>query len=329
VSTAARLLLGAIVCAAAVLLAGPALADRVRCPVCGEEFETEETQVCPNDGTDLRRDGQPVQAPAGGEDAAAEAPSTAPGAAPKYRRHDLGGERKRADEAGEAYSDRERRIGEERRGQAAAAAAAQKRQKEREREQAEFAAEDERLREGFEERRLALAEQRLNSAMAEWRSGRERSWRDRKSLWERAAPLTAVGLRLSWMGEDGHPGPLTGAEIDLNPIKARLRVGLSSFIGVRQLADRGELAFIEHVSVGFQIPWRYSPYLLARGGIGVLAGERFGETLNRLVRSAGMETGIDCHVTETMIVTPTVGYARYVVDDAYWDTVTLRLSVGF
>ncbi|HUT78327.1 MAG TPA: hypothetical protein VM285_11600, partial [Polyangia bacterium] len=227
------------------------------------------------------------------------------------------------------YSDRERRIGEERRGPAAAAAAAQKRRLEREREQAEFEEQDERLRQEFEERRLALEEKRQSSILAEWRSGRERSWRDRKSLWERAAPLIAVGVRLSWMGEDGHPGPLAGAEIDFNPIKTRLRVGLSSFIGVRRLVDRGELAFIEHVSAGLQIPWRYSPYLLARGGIGVLAGERFFEPVNHLLRTVGVDIGIDCHITDAIVVTPVIGYARYVINDAYWDSATLRLGVGF
>jgi hypothetical protein len=325
--------MGAVVCAAVLLIAGAALAHRVRCPVCGEEFETDTTPICPNDGTDLERDGRPVQTAPGAEEdeeqegeEEEEAAPAAPGAGSKYKRHDVGGERQRADEGKEAYSDREQRIGEERRGQAAAA---QKRQREREREQAEFAEQDGRLRWEFEERRLALEEQRRDSLLDEWRSGRERSWRHRKTLWERAAPLTAVGVRLSWMGEDRHPGPLAGAEIDFNPIKTRLRVGLSSFIGVRRLAERGELAFLEHVSVGLQIPWRWSPYLLARAGIGVLAAERFGEPVNHLVRSIGAEAGLDCHITDAMVITPVIGYARYVIDDVYWESVTLRLGVGF
>jgi hypothetical protein len=316
----------AAVCVAAILVSWPALAHRVRCPVCGQEFETDETSVCPNDGTDLESEGRPVEVPAEDADAGVGDEEAATDVAtPKYKRHDVGGERQRVDDDSQTYSDRERRIGEERRGQAAAVT--QKRQREHER--ALFEAEDERLRNDFEERRAALEEKRKRSVSADWWSGRERLRRERKSLWERAAPLTAVGVRLSWMGEDRQPGPLTGAEIDINLLKTRLRVGLSSFLGIRQLADRGELAFLEHVSVGVQIPWRWSPYLLARVGLGVLAGERFGEDLNHLVLSAGLETGIDCHVTDAIVVTPVAGWARYVIDDAYWDTVTLRLGVGF
>jgi hypothetical protein len=324
-------------CAVALLATVAVTAEPVRCPVCGEIFENEETPICPNDGTDLRRDGRPVkgrtrEADAGPvEEEAVPSPPEPAVAVPKYKRHDVGGERQRTSTEEDGYTDRSRRLGEERRGQAAAAAAAaaQKRERERQREQAAFAEEDRRLRLEFEERREALAERRQGRVDDDPWAGRTAAQRDRRSLWERAAPLTAVGVRLSWLGGDGHPGPLTGAEIDLNPVRSRLRIGLSSFLGVRQLADRGELVFLEHLSAGLQFPWRWSPYLVIRGGIGALATERFGESLHHLLWSVGVEAGLDCHLSGSMVLTPVVGYSRYVMNDAYWDTLTLRLGVGF
>lgn len=316
--------------ALALLLAGAAAsADRVRCPVCGQAFD-DSVEICPNDGTDLSLEGVPVdeEEPEGKEadEPAAEEEGDLP--APKYKRHDLGGERKRTDtsEQGDDYSDRKRRIGEERRGPELAAA---RRRKARARRLRRFAEKDARLRGEFEQRRTEAVADRRRRALDEWRAGRARLARERKALWWGAAPVTSVGVRLAWMGEDGNPGPLAGAEIDFNPLSGVLRAGVSSFVGVRSLPSRGELVFLESISLGVQLPWRFSPYAIARFGIGALVAERFGEQLTSMTRLAGAEAGVDCRVSESLIVTPSLGYARIVVDDAFWDSATLKLSIGF
>jgi hypothetical protein len=317
---------------AIIVVVGLARAGKVRCPVCDQVFE-KSTKVCPNDGTDLPLLGKapkegkaadkPEAEPGGGEKAAEE-----PGEKEsKYKRHDLGGERERSDsENGGGYSDRRKRIGEERRGPEAAA---ERRRKVREKKHKAFAEQDEQLRVGFEERREREWSERRERKYQDWHAGQQLAAVRQRELWGRGAPLTSVGVRVSWMGEGDGSGPITGAEIDLNLLKTVIRVGLSTMIGVRSLEERNDIVFLEHLSLGVQKPWRYSPFVVARGGIGALVSNRFDENLTYLIRSVGVEAGLDNRVTESVVVSSSFGYVRYMVDEAYWNSFTLRISVGF
>jgi len=322
-----RLTLALCCCTIVALVAvDPAWAARIRCPVCGQILP-ESTEVCPNDGTDLGIAGSPVEeAPeaataAGEEDAQGEDVGG-------YKRHDLDeGGRQRSDEAGGGYSDRHRRIGDERRGPEQA----EKRRKERERRRREFGEEDEAIRSRFEEGRQEMWRRRHRSAQEE-RERREAEGFEmlrRRTLWGQAAPLASIGMRLSWMGEGTDSGPVAGAEMEFNPLKGRFRLGGALFLGARNLTDREDALFLGTLSVGLQRPWRYSPYLIARGGIGALMSNRSGEDLTYLAASVGVEGGIDSRVTRSLVITPSLGYVRHYVRDAHWDSFTVKLSVGF
>jgi hypothetical protein len=316
----------AVALAAACLAADAGAAEKIRCPVCGQVFE-ETVETCPNDGTDLGAEGKPVaEAPAAaaaaGEDAEGEGDG---GSAPKYKRQDLGGERQRADVDGDRYDDRRARLGDDRRGDEAAE---RRRRLKAERERA-LAEEDARLREEFEARRRRLYEGRARRAEEDLRAAEGFELLKRSSLWGRGAPLTSVGARLSWMGEGDDPGPVSAAEIEVNLVKTRLRVGLSSSIGVRSLPSRDDLLFVESVTIGAQLPWRFSPYVLARFGVGGLSTNRFGEELLHVVRAVGAEAGIDCRPARWLVVTPSLGYVTYAIDNARWHSFTAKLSVGF
>lgn len=312
----------ALSCAAGIAEA----AEKVRCPVCGQIFD-DDVDVCPNDGTDLGAEGKPVEH--GPEPVPAEEPDGAQddgeGPKPKYTRHDVDGERRRADEAEPDYGDRHARLGEDRRGDEAVE---HKRRQRAERE-AELAAEDERLRSEFETRRRRMWEGRQRRAEEERRAAEGFESLMRTSLWGRGAPLTSVGARFSWMGEGDDSGPVSSAEIDVNLLKTRVRVGLSSSIGVRALDHRDDLLFVESVSAGVQLPWRFSPYIVARAGVGGLVQNRFGRDLVYVVRAFGAEAGLDCRVTRTLVVTPSFGYTSYGIDNAIWNSFTAKLSVGF
>jgi hypothetical protein len=321
--------------AAAIALTGAvvASADEVRCPVCGEVFEDED--VCPNDGTDLKLDGVPVDeqdSPPPPDDAGAEEGDTDSDEeeeeeSPKYKRHDQGGERERSgSDNGAGYSDRRKRIGEERRG---AEATAERRRKAREKKRKAYLEEDERLRSEFDELRAREWSERRERRYQDWHAEQQLAAVRSQALWGRAAPLTSLGIRIWWMGEGERSGPVTSAEIDINLLKSKLRIGLSTAIGVRSLEERNDLVFMEHVTIGAQKPWRYSPFLLARGGIGALVSNRFDENLTYLVRSIGLEGGLDNRVTNSVVISASFGYARYMVDEAYWDSFTFKVSVGF
>jgi len=324
------LLLCSLVSASILTAAAHVRADKMRCPVCGQVFE--DVDVCPDDGTDLRIEGEPVDdeaqpaaADAGAD--AAEGDEEREVEDPKYKRQDLGGERERSDTQGAGgYTDRHKRIGEERRG---SEATAERRRKVRERKRREFDEQDDRLRSEFEEQREQEWTDRRARAYQDWHAEQQLAAVRQRALWGRAAPLTSVGVRVWWMGEGLRSGPVTGAEIDVNLLKTKLRVGLSTLIGVRALEERNDLLFLEHLSIGIQRPWRFSPFLLLRGGIGAMVSNRFGENLTYLVRSLGAEGGLDNRVTESVVISSSFGYARYMVDEAYWDTFTFKISVGF
>lgn len=329
VHRASAVAVGGLVAVLLGLIAVEALADKVRCPVCGQVFE-EETEVCPDDGTDLRLAGEPApDIPEPSTSLAEEEPSDAgvdQGDDPKYKRHDQGGERDRVNSAESGYSDRRKRIGEERRG---TSVAAERKRKARMQKRKAFTEVDERLRADFAEQREREWRERREREFQDWRAGQQLAAVRQRALWERGAPLTSVGVRLSWMGEASSSGPVTGAEIDVNLLKTVFRVGLSTMIAVRALDDRDDMVFLESLSVGIQRPWRFSPFLLARGSIGALVTDRFAENLTYLVRSVGIEAGLDSRVTESVVISVSAGYVRYMIDDAYWNSGALKISLGF
>jgi len=298
-------------------------AEKVRCPVCGQIFD-KEIEVCPNDGTDLHVEGKPVDnAPAAEEeDAKGEGDQGPP---PKYNRQDVGGDRQRSDAEDLGYDDRHARLGDDRRGDEGS----ERRKRLKAEHEKELAENDARLRAEFETRRRRMWEGRQRRAEEERRAVEGFESLRRTSLWGRGAPLTSVGVRFSWMGEGGDPGPVSSAELDVNLVKTKIRVGLSSSIGVRSLSHRDDLLFLESVSLGAQLPWRFSPYVLVRAGVGGLVENRFGEDLIDVVRSLGAEVGLDCRATRWLVITPSFGYASYAIDAAHWNSFTAKLSVGF
>jgi hypothetical protein len=326
-------LFAALLSVAMIILVGAiSFAAKVRCPVCRQVFD-EKVKVCPDDGTDLTLLGQVVEEEskdAPEPEAIEESPyddKEEDGGRGKYKRHDLGGDRRRIEaEEGHVYSDRYRRVGEERR---SPEASAERRRKTREKRQVEFDEKDTGLKSEFEDNRRNMWRRKRQRAYDDKLEARDVAYLEWLSLWGKGAPTASLGARVSWMGEGSDPGFITGPEIDINILRKKIRLGLSTTIGFRILPDRTDMIFMEHVSAGIQLPWRFSPYLIVKAGLGPLASNRFGNDLTYLVRSFGAESGLDCRVNRVLVITPSVGYVRYVVDDAYWNSFTAKISVGF
>jgi len=305
-------------------ICGVALADRVRCPVCAQVF-SDDIKYCPNDGTNLVLDGRRESAEKKRLKDQVDDPKE-PLTEEKYTRHDQGGDRQRSDDRISGnYSDRRRRIGTERRGPDSAA---EKRRKARSLRR-EFEQKDKEIRSEYKEKLNRMWRARHDRAREDLMARRGLYKLRKRSLWGRGAPLTSVGMRLSWMEEAADAGQVTGAELDFNLSKTKVRVGLSTFIGIRRLSERGDLVFLENVSVGMQYPWRFSPYIVARGGLGTLISNRFGVDITYLIRTLGLEGGVDCRITKAIVITPSFGYIRCAIDNVYWNSFTAKLAVGF
>ncbi|MBN2344199.1 MAG: hypothetical protein JXX29_18245 [Deltaproteobacteria bacterium] len=318
---------------AAFMVAGPVAAGQRRCPVCNQFFD-DSIEICPNDGTDLKLLGEKVE-PAGApepetSDSAEKSAETSPDNGEtnneerKYIRHDRGGKRKRTapqedeDAAGSGRSDRQRRLRDERTGVAQV--------KKKETPVDKNAVKDAALREEYRANKEKAIQEALAKKKTEAKPDPELE--RQKALWKQTAPYMSIGGRFSWMGEADKPGLVMGTEIDLNLLRTNVRVGLSSFIGVRHVS-RNELIFLENVSIGVQKPWRFSPYLSGHIGIGTIISQRFGEDITNLVRAVGIDAGIDCRLNNAFVVTPSVGYVRYAIRDVAWDSLTLKISLGF
>ena len=344
-------LAGALLIASVILFAaGTSIASEVVCSVCGKSFPSD-TEKCPNDGTDLKKlgikisedkdaaksgsagagpadpeaekaepDGAEEEKPLPSDEAADSSASSLDkddSAKPIYKRR-----RRIIKSSGSSYSDRRSRVS-IRRGRGAESG------EEQDEEQKRFLEQDEKRLARYEIQRRQAEALRLRIEIVEQKARQNRRAERQRLLYGLGAPLTSVGFRMFWMGERNDPGAVNTIEIDLNLARYRFRAGFSTLIGVRSLSGRNELVFLEHVSVGFQWPWRYSPYVVLRGGVGVLANERFGVSFVNLLTSVGAEIGIDSWVTPWIAITPSVGYARTMVDNAYWNSFTFKIALGF
>lgn len=302
-------------CAMAVVLclAVPADAGRVVCPVCGQIF-SDTTKVCPNDGTNLELLGKPVDDDDSREEG--EEAKVAEGGGPpgRYKRHDRGGDRKVvSDGPTNAYSDRRKRIIEERR-------------------LPPEEDEDKKVQPLVAQHNTStpVRESEVTAGVA---SNLEQETptplETRVDFGRRGGALTSLGVRFFWLGEGNDPGTTSGAEIELGLMRKELRLGLSSFFGVRLVRSRSDLVFVERVNVGYQYLGRFSPYIVAQAGLGAMATERFGVERVLLARSLGFELGLDAWVAGRLGVSPSLGFTRFVVEDAYWHSFTMKVSVGF
>jgi hypothetical protein len=144
-----------------------------------------------------------------------------------------------------------------------------------------------------------------------------------------AAPLTSLGTRLWWMSRERDAGTVVAAEIDINLVRDVLRLGLSSSLGVRFLSNRGDIVFLETLSVGAQLPWRYSPYLTVRAGLGGLSSQSDGQERVNPLGIWGGEAGVDIWLNPWLCLSPSLGYAFILDREDKWHTFTAKLSVGF
>ena len=332
---------------AIMLYASLALAGDIQCPVCGQLFDDSVVE-CPNDATNLAliKKHQPDKtAPKKDPKKADTTPKKDEASTPvapqkkksrrsrrgkgKYKRHDAGGERQRADtDDKNLYSDRADRIRSETRGTNVDAA---QRTAERIAREKAFAVQDVERRANFEAARDALWQKRWSGLLAQSTSLRGVESLEKASLYRKFAPSATIGARFAWMPNDetGEQGLLVGPELDLNFLRRNVRLGFGSFMGVRQLDAGNEMLFLEQLVFGYQWPWRYSPYIAVRGGVGAMVGEALRGSEIAFAAVVGGEAGLDCYVSAAWAVSPSLGVLTYFADGSNWTSFTARISLGF
>ncbi len=309
----------------------------VVCPVCGQTID-EGTPVCPNDGTDLRllgkprdeKDTEPVPTETDsnpGTDNGKTISTSEPEGSGGYKRHDDIGSRKiKEEDENKRFLDRRSRLPKDSRTQTQVR---KKRVEPKSEPPPPVEEKDKHFFADYERKRKFVWEEREKGKKEAKEAAESRRAARDKLLHSLAAPITSLGARIFFLGEGKHAGPTLGAEIDLHLARYKLRAGLSTFLGIRALPTRNELVFLEGLSVGAQLPARYSPFAVVRGGVGMVASERFYVNQYYLMTAVGAEIGIDAWVHPWLSISPSVGYLRCTVDNAYWHTFTAKLAVGF
>ncbi|MCU0662553.1 MAG: hypothetical protein MUC50_09540 [Myxococcota bacterium] len=310
-----------------LVLPGEALADLVKCPVCGQVFGRE-VKTCPNDGTNLELLGKPIESekPAAQTKAEETSPPTDDAASSKYKRHDQNGERRATPRPRvDTYSDRHARLVGDRRG----GPTEEEREDLGEKARAEYEAKDRSAAEQFRRQReqawgLRRQEQEDASALR-----RELLARRDELLASLAAPLTSLGTRLWWMQEGQKPGAVLSGELDVNLVRNVFRLGLSTSLGIRFLENRGDILFLETLVFGVQLPWRFSPFVVGRAGLGGLSTELGQESMVNPLGMFGAEVGLDVWTNPWLCLTPNLGYSFLLDGEDMWHSFTAKLSVGF
>jgi hypothetical protein len=312
----------------------------VVCPVCGETFE-DNVEVCPNDGTNLKLDGkeETSDSNAAHEDhappRAQDSPSSADEAAPAgdspilYKRHDEDGERRIAPTKERSeYSDRESRLIGSERARAGVPNPKHKKNGMKKHDAPPAEADDAAVLDEFEKRRRFSWEERESARLRESSSKKDRETARRKLLSSLGAPIASLGGRIFWLEDDNaRPDPVGAAEVDVNLIRYNIRAGFSTLVGIQ--SEKGDLVFLESLSLGMQWPSRFSPFLLIKGGLGFSVSETATTTVSRLLSTVGAEAGLDAWLHPWLAITPSLGYMRCMEKDSYSHTLTAKLAIGF
>jgi hypothetical protein len=84
------------------------------------------------------------------------------------------------------------------------------------------------------------------------------------------------------------------------------------FVGYQHLRDLG----------------RVVPYAVAVGELGVVLQKRYHSPLAGLIRGAGVELGADINLVRSLYVGVGLTFMLYTLDDLFYDTFGLRVSIG-
>jgi hypothetical protein len=186
---------------------------------------------------------------------------------------------------------------------------------------------------------------------------READVRDRGPRDEETGPPHAVpSLKLAWRhltmpNLDKSELGFNAVELDMYPISTRFfRVALDAELGMGSGMLDGKPInpwfLISGVDIGFQYPWRITPFVDLRFVAGIIGGDVAGQAAITSTYMYGIDGGFELYLVERLYLSAAIGYAHVYykgVDLAYTkahpleepkfvdfngDTVTFKLGIG-
>ncbi len=130
----------------------------------------------------------------------------------------------------------------------------------------------------------------------------------------------APSLKLAWRrltlpGLDGSPLPIDAGELELYPISTRwFRVAIDAEFGVGKgmLEGRsiGVWSFVSGLDIGFQYPWRVTPFVDARLVGGIIGGDIAGSSAISWMYTYGIDAGVELYLVDRLFVSGAIGWAH-------------------
>jgi len=135
--------------------------------------------------------------------------------------------------------------------------------------------------------------------------------------------------RFYFMTDWHDEGAVNAVDVTVFPIQGAFRLGGTVEAGLRNDASEDDLVLRAYASAGWQHPARVTPYVALALGFGTIAQTRFGITDWSVLGSFGLDAGAEVRLGTSFRFGGSLGLLRTLARGARYDSISLRLSVGF
>lgn len=144
-----------------------------------------------------------------------------------------------------------------------------------------------------------------------------------------AGPTFQGAWRVYWMTDWHDEGAVNAFDVSIFPLRGPFRLGGSLEAGLRNEATDDDLVLRAYANLGWQRPGRVTPYVVATIGLGTIAQTRFGITDWAVLGSFGLDAGAEVRLGTSFRMGASLGLLRVLARDTRFDSVSIRLSLGF
>jgi hypothetical protein len=133
-----------------------------------------------------------------------------------------------------------------------------------------------------------------------------------RSAWRIDHPVPRFKLgyrRLVAAALQGGDLVFNAAVLDYYPSSSHLRLGLSCEIGIAG-GTYGAWYVTQGAAVGFQWPWRVTPFVETRVAAGLLGGDVAGKSAVSYIWTVGVEGGVELYYASRFYVSAAIGWAH-------------------
>jgi hypothetical protein len=114
--------------------------------------------------------------------------------------------------------------------------------------------------------------------------------------------------RLTTAGLEGSPIGFNGGELDVYPASGYLRFGLSAEGGAS--ASYSAWYSMVGAALGFQYPWRVTPFVEGRFSAGLIGATLMGQSAVSYIYVGGIDSGIELYLGGRFYLTAAAGWAH-------------------